>query len=89
MIHYSIPKRGLASLRATSCHLVNVQNYQEISFNGKDGSPSVQHISSTQKSHSFSAPKSLSFTPKTPQFQTNLSVPHTPSVSHKKFSLVA
>ena len=38
--------------------------------------PSVQHISSTQKGHSFSAPKSLSSTPKTPQFNTTPSVPH-------------
>ena len=39
--------------------------------------PSVQHISSTQKGHSFSAPK-------IPQFHTkNPSVPH-PSVQHQK-----
>ena len=38
--------------------------------------PSVQHISSTQKGLSFSAHKSLSSTPKTPQFNTNPSVPH-------------
>ena len=37
--------------------------------------PSVQHISSTQKDHSFLAPKSLSSTPKTPQFNTTPSVP--------------
>ena len=32
--------------------------------------PSVQHISSTQKGHFLLAPKSLSSTPKIPQFQT-------------------
>ena len=48
--------------------------------------PSVQHISSTQKGHSFSAPKSLSSTPKTPQFNTNPSVPHQKTLSSTPLS---
>ena len=55
-----------------------------------EGSPSVQHISSTQKGHTFSAPKipqSLTKTPSvqhTPRFHTkNPSIQHqNPSVQH-------
>ena len=43
-------------------------------------SPSVQHISSTQKGHSFSAPKIPQFHSKTPQFNT----PPPPSVPYQK-----
>ena len=54
--------------------------------------PSVQHISSTQKGHSFLAPKAPRLNsenpsvPHTPQFHTkNPSVPHQkPSVPHQK-----
>ena len=53
--------------------------------------PSVQHISSTLKGHSFSAPKipqfntPLSFTPKTTRFNTNnLSIPPLPLSSTPK-----
>ena len=51
--------------------------------------PSVEPISSTQKGHPFQPPKSLSSTPKTPQFDTKKpSVPSPfsstpkPSVQH-------
>ena len=48
----------------------------------KHGSPSVQHISSTQKGHSFSVPKN-------PQFHTkNISVQHTPQFHTKKPSVL-
>ena len=48
--------------------------------------PSVQHISSTQKGHSFSAPKSLSSTPKTPQFDTK--TPFSSKAKTPQFNLV-
>ena len=73
------------------------QNFFQNRVSLSSAPPSVQHISSTHKSHSFSASKipqfkhpsvphqkPLSFTPKTLRFNTkNPSVPH-PSVQHRK-----
>ena len=67
--------------------------FKNFRFHGKDNQwvPSVQHISSTLKGHSFSAPKipqfntPLSFTPKTTRFNTNnLSIPPLPLSSTPK-----